>query len=116
MKDDNLDDTQRLVQSKGYNDALKEGLEAVEKAVSVGISKGPDDCAEYMLLQARQKGQEQWTNIYAAQLGQFISYGCEVRAITNDNAWNAAIEAAAKICDERNYTYVVAERIRKLKK
>jgi hypothetical protein len=41
---------------------------------------GPDDCAEHMLLQARAKGFEQWTNIYAAQLAHFATY-CEVRAI-----------------------------------
>jgi NTP pyrophosphatase (non-canonical NTP hydrolase) len=47
---------------------------------------GPDDCAERMLLQARRKGQERWTNIYAAQLGQFVGYGCEVRAIPTPQA------------------------------
>ncbi len=30
MIDDGLDDTQKLIQSKGYKDALKEGMEAVE--------------------------------------------------------------------------------------
>ncbi|GAC1572631.1 MAG: hypothetical protein NVS3B5_01590 [Sphingomicrobium sp.] len=47
----------------------------------IARAKGPDDCAEHMVLQARKNGQEQWTNIYAAQLAQFVGYGCEVRAL-----------------------------------
>lgn len=43
-------------------------------------SVGPADCAEHMLLQARQKDQSRWTNIYAAQLEHFATY-CFVRAI-----------------------------------
>lgn len=43
MTDDNLSDVQQLIQSKGYRDALKEGMEAVEKANSVGISKAEHD-------------------------------------------------------------------------
>lgn len=66
-------------------------------------AKGPDDCAEYLLLQARLKGQEQWTNIYAAQLGQFIGYGCEVRALAPPSTEQKRPDEFDRIADNQNF-------------
>lgn len=68
---------------------------------------GPDDCAEHMLLQARAKGFEQWTNIYAAQLAHFATY-CEVRAI-------ARPVDAAQASPERGEPVALTGTVHKLK-
>lgn len=66
-------------------------------------AKGPDDCAEHMLLQARQKGQEQWTNIYA-----------EVRALTAPSAEPEVAELRAQLATALDRAEMFAQKVRDL--